>query len=240
MTRWQAAGLHLSISAAIGLAFVALTLWGWYPGPLFAASGAVGLLTILIPVDVVLGPLLTLLVFKSGKPSLKFDLTVIALLQFGALCYGAWVIAEARPAYVVFFGNQLKVVRAIDLAENRPWAAPLLGPEWVAIPSEGALAAELSDVMAGLSGKAPAILDPGQYQPIANHQQAFLEAMLTPAEVMPATSATLITNELNARGIAIDTVKVLPMRVRDQKMTGVFAGDKPELIAILPVALAAR
>jgi hypothetical protein len=45
-----------------------------------------------------LGPLLTLLVFKSGKPSLKFDLSGIVLLQLGALLYGGTLIDQHRPA----------------------------------------------------------------------------------------------------------------------------------------------
>ena len=85
MTRWKASGIHLVISIAIAVAAVAAMLGVMYPWEYFQASGGFKLLTILLSVDVVIGPLLTLLVFKSGKPSLKFDLTVIALLQLAAL-----------------------------------------------------------------------------------------------------------------------------------------------------------
>jgi hypothetical protein len=48
-----------------------------------------------------LGPLLTLLLFKSGQPSLKFDLSGIVLLQLGTLLYGGTLIDQHRPAFGV-------------------------------------------------------------------------------------------------------------------------------------------
>ena len=104
MTRWRASSLHLGLSVLVGLGFAALTRFVWYPGPFFELSGAIGLLTILVPVDVLIGPLLTLLVFKSGKPSLRFDLTVIALLQAMATGSSVWpaaVLIDEMPSQFV-------------------------------------------------------------------------------------------------------------------------------------------
>ncbi|HEV7490359.1 MAG TPA: hypothetical protein VGO25_06105, partial [Rhodanobacteraceae bacterium] len=80
MTRWKASAVHLSISICVGLGAVALIFGVWYPPPYSHAVGADQLVVLLLGVDVVLGPLLTLVVFKSGKKSLRFDLSVIALL----------------------------------------------------------------------------------------------------------------------------------------------------------------
>src|SRR6266850_1448004 len=44
VTRWQASGLHLAISAAIAALAVALVALIWYPGPLAEAAGGYGLL----------------------------------------------------------------------------------------------------------------------------------------------------------------------------------------------------
>lgn len=240
MTRWSSAGVHLVISALIGLGFVAGLRGLWFPGPLFELSGAVGLLTILVPVDVLLGPLLTCLVFKPGKPSLKFDLTVIALLQAAALGYGAWVIAEARPAYVVFFGNQLHVVRSTDVAENQPWQTPLTGPQWVVIPSSGAVDSELTNMMAVMAGKKAVLMDTTQYQPLAEQNEAFVAAMRHAANVLPATAAVELTSLLPARGWPLEQVMVLPIMVRDQRMTAVFMLPAHELVDIVPVTLLAQ
>ena len=115
-SRWQAAGTHFLICVAIAATVVTLMLTLWYPGPLFDAAGGSGLLFILVGVDVTLGPLLTLVVFKAGKPGMAFDLTVIALLQVAALLYGGSVVFLARPAFIVFVKDRFEVVSAAELA----------------------------------------------------------------------------------------------------------------------------
>ena len=80
-SRWRASGLHLAISAAVAAGSLALILGLWFPGPLFEAAGGLGLLYLLVGVDVVLGPLLTMIVFKPGKPGLKLDVAVIGTLR---------------------------------------------------------------------------------------------------------------------------------------------------------------
>src|SRR5262249_31768987 len=87
-TRWQAAPIHLLISAAIATAVVSSMLLLWYPRPFFAAAGGATLLVLLIGVDVVLGPLLTLVVYDPRKKTLALDLAIIAALQLAALAYG--------------------------------------------------------------------------------------------------------------------------------------------------------
>ena len=138
MSRWRAAGLHLLICLAIAAAVVTLMLAAWYPRPLFEAAGGNDLLFILVAVDVVLGPLITLIVFRSGKPGMKFDLAVIATVQLGALLYGVYVVALARPAFIVFAKDRFELATAVELdpAElaaakypqyrSVPWTGPLL------------------------------------------------------------------------------------------------------------------
>jgi hypothetical protein len=115
VTRWQASGLHLLISIAVAAAVLTLMLSLWYPGPLFEAAGGNDLLFILVGVDVVVGPLITLVIFRSGKPGLKFDLAVIGVLQISALVYGMHAVYQARPAFIVFVADQFQVASAAQL-----------------------------------------------------------------------------------------------------------------------------
>ena len=62
-----------------------------------------------------LGPLLTLVVFKSGKRGMKFDLAVIGLVQLAALIYGAHIVFLARPAFIVFVKDRFEMVAVVDL-----------------------------------------------------------------------------------------------------------------------------
>lgn len=113
--RWQAAGTHLLICVAIACTAIAVILGVWFPGPLFEAAGGLGLLYILVGVDVALGPLLTLVVFKSGKRGMKFDLAVIATVQLTALVYGCTVVFLARPAFIVFVKDRFEMVAVVEL-----------------------------------------------------------------------------------------------------------------------------
>ena len=80
---------------------MAIILIAWYPGILFSIDGGWAGLQIIIGVDLVLGPLLTLIVFKAGKPSLKFDLTCIATFQAVCMVAGMWIVYAERPIALV-------------------------------------------------------------------------------------------------------------------------------------------
>lgn len=73
------------------------------------------MLRILAGVDVVLGPLLTLIVFKPGKPSLKFDMSVIVLVQLVALLCGATIIYQQRPTFTVFGMDRFSSIPAKEV-----------------------------------------------------------------------------------------------------------------------------
>lgn len=143
MSRWRAAGIHLLISAVIAAGVLALMLGVWYGPTLFRAMGGAGLALILIGVNLVVGPALTLVVFRSAKRGLKFDLTAIALFQLAALLYGCYVVSLARPAFIVFVKDQFQVATVAELepqylAEAKypqyrspPWSGPeLVYGEW--------------------------------------------------------------------------------------------------------------
>src|SRR5262245_34908510 len=115
MSRWKASGIHLLLSCAIVGAVLALMIAMWYRWPLFQLAGGAGITLILAGVDVTLGPLITLIIFKSGKKGLKFDLAFIALVQAAALAYGIHVVYVARPVYVVFAVDRFNLVTAKDL-----------------------------------------------------------------------------------------------------------------------------
>lgn len=136
MSRWRAAAIHLSLSAVIGSLVLALLIFVWYPPPLFLAGGAAQLALTIVGVDVGLGPLLTLTVFKAGKPGLRFDLTVIALLQASAMLYGIHTAFASRPAYLVITPDRATLVYANELYVDREGHDPVVpeafrkGPLW--------------------------------------------------------------------------------------------------------------
>lgn len=113
MNRYRAALTHFGISAlVVGTVFV-LVYFLWYPQPLFRGAGGRDLFVVLAMVDVTVGPLITLIIFKPGKKGLKFDLATIAVLQIAALAYGTHVVFEARPVWVVFLKDRFDLITAL-------------------------------------------------------------------------------------------------------------------------------
>lgn len=102
MTRWKASLIHFGLSAVIYVALLYLIVFLWYPQPYFAADGGWEGVRLITGVDLVLGPLLTLIVFKSGKPGLRRDLTLIGILQVVALVWGTWLVYDQRIAMVTY------------------------------------------------------------------------------------------------------------------------------------------
>src|SRR6266498_743017 len=115
MSRWKAAGMHFGLSAAIAAALLMLMLALWYPPPYFTLMGGATLVLLIAGCDVVLGPLITLIVFRSGKKGLALDLTMIGIVQSLALTYGIYTMFEARPAFTVFAVDRFEVVAANDI-----------------------------------------------------------------------------------------------------------------------------
>lgn len=134
MNRWKACAIHLGISAIVGTVVIATMLLVWYPGPFFTAMGGNDLVIILLAVDVVLGPLITLVIFNPGKrPALlRLDFAIIGALQAAALAYGVSVIAEVRPVYMVFTVDRFDLVAANDIKAQE--LAKVADPRFRSIP----------------------------------------------------------------------------------------------------------
>src|SRR5471032_315728 len=178
VSRWKASGIHLVLSAGIAGALVAVMLLVWYPWPLFEVAGGSGLIMILVGVDVVLGPLITLVIFKAGKKGLKFDLAVIASLQLAALAYGVHAVYVVRPVYIVYNIDRFNLVAAIDLDPADVAAAkreefrhlPVDGPHYIAAIQPTDLRERLRILEFALAGK-DVHLFPQQYVPYGEDVQ---------------------------------------------------------------------
>ncbi len=130
--------LHLGLSLLVAAAVAGIVFGVWYPHEYSAMSGGRNLFVLMASVDVVMGPLLTLVVFNPAKPrtELRRDLAIIGLLQLAALGYGMHTAFVARPVGLVFEVDRFKIVSANDvllseLPQARPEyrQLPWLGPQ---------------------------------------------------------------------------------------------------------------
>ena len=131
--------VHAIISLLIGSICASIVFFVWYPYPLSKAVGVTQIFLMLLVIDIILGPLLTFLIYKSGKKTLKLDLFCIGLIQIFALCYGLWTVYQGKPAWLVFNADRFDVVRIIEIdkrkinqVKDKYRTLSLFSPKWVA------------------------------------------------------------------------------------------------------------
>lgn len=138
----RAAGIHFVASIVVALVVTVLVLGGLYPSPYDLLSGGRSLVFLIIAIDVVCGPLLTLVLFDLRKPRAELwrDLGLVVILQVAAMGYGLCTAWESRPLYLVHEVDRFKVITAVDIDTGATNALPkalqprlLGGPVTVAI-----------------------------------------------------------------------------------------------------------
>ena len=244
LNRWKASAIHLAISAAIGIGVVALMLALWYPQHYFAAMGGDTLIMLLIGVDVVIGPLITLIVFDPKTKSLRFDLEVIALLQLTALVYGCSVMFKARPVYNVFVVDRFEVIaaNAVD-EESRAKAKPafqslsVTGPKLAGAiePTDPKRQSEI--MMAAVNGgndlsNLPDLFVPYDEVKARAAQRAKPLAELAKREPQ---NAPVVKSFVTTSGRAEDAMGFLPMKARNKDMAVVVDKGTGDIVGIVPV-----
>ena len=136
-SKLKASVIHLALSMVLATLAAGLVFYVWYPAPYRELLWGQDIYLWLIVVDTVLGPLLTFVVFNQRKRLLErlVDFSLVGALQIGALIFGVWALAQARPVYVVFEYDKFQVVpvylvpeyalkQAPSQLQNLPWGRP--------------------------------------------------------------------------------------------------------------------
>lgn len=129
----KAFAIHLVISLIVVLSVYMFIHLLWYPSPLFKATDAGRIFIIILIVDLILGPLLTFVVYKKNKKTLRMDLTIIVLIQLIALGYGLYSVYQARPVWIAYVVDRFELIRANDIIENEAqlYILPKFGPAYI-------------------------------------------------------------------------------------------------------------
>jgi hypothetical protein len=197
--------LHLVFSAVVAGVAIALIFYIWYPGVFAEALGGFRLFFLVVGCDVVVGPLLTFVVFniEKTKRELITDCSAIVLLQIFVLAYGMWVVAESRPVYIVFTKDQLEVVTAIEidaedindlLPEKRQYGKfSWVGPRYVSIQFPTNPKERSQMLMKALEGR--------DYQFFPKYYRPYEDALPDILERTHPMSAVKVSNEAQKKEI---------------------------------------
>jgi hypothetical protein len=138
--RLKALGLHLLASAAILTIILGILYVGWYRWPGWYLADAIYLVTVMISVDVVIGPLCTFIIASDKKPRRELirDIGIIVAVQICALIYGSTLLWNGRPLYYAYSEGVLQLVQGYDINAHQSELGrqqnPELAPHWYSLP----------------------------------------------------------------------------------------------------------
>lgn len=243
VSRYKAASVHLAISAAIAALVLSVMLILWYPGPYFSAMGGKLLVILIAGVDVVIGPMITLVIFDTRKKGLIYDLAVVAVLQLAALFYGTHIMYTARPVFTVFTGQQFAVVVAGDIDPEELGKArfdefrsfSLTGPRLVATepPTNPD---ELSHLgLAELAGIGIQYM-PKYYVPYSDKRDEVLKASLPLSKLkLQEKDKNTLDDYLSRSGHKKEDLHYLPVTTRKNEVLTTIIDNKGNVLDILDI-----
>jgi hypothetical protein len=230
MSKIRAALTHFGLSALVVGGLLLLIFFLWYPDPFFRIKGAGEIIMMLVGVDLVLGPVLTLIIYRAGKPGLKFDLSVIVLMQLVALVYGANSIYQERPEYLVFAVDRFNILAKKDVYwenfdKNRVAGKPVSGPllvfaEW---PGDEDALRELKDDIL-FSGNPDLEFRPRFWQPYENNVAKLIQKTfpLSNLKDVNSISSAAVDQFVKSNSLDIDRLNFAGVIGRNEDFAIVF------------------
>ena len=243
--RLKASGIHLGLSVAIALLAALLVFWLWYPYPYREISGGRQLFLIVVTVDVILGPLITLVVFSRAKPSIELrrDLAIVVLMQLSALVYGVWAVFVVRPVHMVFEYDRFRVVHAVDipvellnLTPREIVAMPLTGPTLLSLRPFKDANEKLEATMAALGGVSLSA-QPDLWQPYAAAKNEILKTAkpVSDLKVRFASQTITIDAAIASTGRRAEALVYIPLVGRKCFWTVLLDPISADILCVIPL-----
>lgn len=244
--RLRASAVHLAISLALA-ALAALLVFGlWYPYPYYEISGGRELFLLVITVDAVMGPLITLVIFNRAKSRrhLAMDFAVIGLLQLAALSYGLWMVFVARPVHLVFEFHRMAVVHAVDIdpvqlrqAPAGLQALPLTGPTLLSLRPFKNSDEQFNSTLQALQGGISQASQPFLWQP---YEAARIDIMKEAQPVAQLKARfpdqiAAIDNAVARTGLQANSLGYLPLLSRKDAWTVLIDPITAQPVGYLPI-----
>lgn len=245
LPRLKALGVHACISLLFAAGAAALVFWVWYPYPYREISGGRELFFLVMGVDVVLGPLVTFILFNPTKTrrALTLDFGLVAVLQLSALVYGLWTVSVARPVYLAFEYNRFRVVHAIDVSDDLLDKAepvfrrlPWTGPKPIGLRDFRDANEQADATLAALNGLQLSFR-PDLWIPYEQARTSVLKESrpLTALRTRFPVQASQIDKTVQQIGRPVSSLAYVPMVGRKTFWTVVLDAQTADILGFLPI-----
>jgi hypothetical protein len=228
--------LHLLSSASVLTLILGCLYFGWYHWPGWYLTDVTTVILVMVCVDVVLGPTLTLIIANKNKPrrELTRDIVIIVAVQLCALTYGSVQLWNGRPMYYVFSENALSVVQAYDITDQEADLGRLqnaqFAPHWYSLPrwAWAPLPQDPKERQALLSETASGVgdvsLKPRYYKPWEQGLPALRDQLgnLDDSKFYSLLEKKKLKEHMQADGVATDEATTLPFTGRSRPLLAVF------------------
>ena len=233
----KAAGLHFLLSLVLISLVFCLIYFVWFPRPFYELSGGRSLIELIFAVDLVLGPLLTFVVFNKKKTIRHnaMDISIVACIQLAALAYGVHTVYQARPIYVVFEYYRFNVVHANDIdpatlsqaSDKALQQLPMWGPKLLALARPAGGDAQFDSVTLAMNG-VPQAAQPSLWIPYKAAAVQILQESKPVKNLLQRLpqQAARIEQLLSQSGIPLDRAIYLPAIIKKEFWTVVLDKDQ--------------
>ena len=244
LNRYSAFSIHLALSLLVFMSLVAVMYFYWFPGNLFFMDGGWEGIKLVAMVDLILGPLLTLCLFKRNKKGLVLDMSVIACLQIAALAYGFYATYNQRIVGIVYAENRFNTL-TITEHNNSSDILREKGIEPVALNNFGdklpvTVYTEPFDkftygiYLESIFNDFPGIRERSdKYLPISEHLNDLAASQLRHNDLESSGQLQRIQEMLADKGIDEAKVELYPLKARYESGIAVFDPAKHEIVTIL-------
>jgi len=217
--KFKASLIHLVLSFTLVSLIIASTIYFWYPGDFLGITNYKDIALLIISIDLVLGPVLTFVVFAPKKKSLKFDLAVIAAIQLSALAYGVHALYETHPLFVTYNHKGFNLVQANEVtpsdAKYEQFKVSKLSSPRLAFAKMPDDPKKQAEIMIGVDLKGDPDIDKRAeyFEPVKNHLDTILKDSLDTVKLFDEKNLTSSSQKfLEKHGDKKDTYAYLPLK----------------------------
>ncbi|MDH5765718.1 MAG: hypothetical protein OEZ38_06860 [Gammaproteobacteria bacterium] len=234
--RLIASGLHFLASAAVISVFIMLVYFIWYVYPYNIVYSALDVIKIVVGVDLVLGPLLTLVIYNVAKPrtELARDVSIIICFQLVALFWGVYNTYVVRPVFAVYYDGTIYTVtpRDVDLSQlNSSLSAPgILGSATLVYAEDVKNWEEIVTIYEKITDGGKGIMySTGRYLPVTGHEEEILKQNMGHDYINKVIDKQVLDRFIQHHGKELSEFIYYPLVSGIQGGEGVFVLDKQSM-----------